>query len=142
LPSTILRLAFGFGPQPEDLERGACASVPVLPPVARATCLCRAATCRAGWEEGLFFLTLQAALPFRRAGGPAARAGCPCHPSPSVPVPRRLGAERSLGFRPGGTPEHSPAFHAGIGGARLRRAVERAERGERSEHLPGGTSVW
>ena len=28
----------------------------------------------------------------------------------SVPVPRRLGAERSLGFRPGGTPEHSPAL--------------------------------
>ena len=29
LASTILRLAFGFGPKPEDLERGPCASVPV-----------------------------------------------------------------------------------------------------------------
>ena len=29
LPAPILRLAFGFGPKPEDLERGPCASVPV-----------------------------------------------------------------------------------------------------------------
>ncbi len=55
------------------------------PWVARATSPCRAATSRAerkgGLENSWPSIFIVAALPFRRASGPAARAGCPCHPS-------------------------------------------------------------
>ena len=49
-------------------------------------------------------------------------------PGASVLVPRRLGAERSRSFRPGGTPEHSPAFQrrAMLGPTRVPKGRPRA----------------